>query len=204
MSRHVLSVALTSIVLAGCLPAAEKYQRIEATGARYFHSICQGGYGAQSVVYYPYHGIFISLSISNHIALGLHLPEGMTAQLNEEVVHISGFTESGPVDESFPLRAVPQGALGTINPPEFVGLRDPFLSPLNFGPLAGVTERGRYIWYLFIAETVSEPRRIMSPPNGLLRGTVQLPSMTINGELYEPQTLQFERQTYIGAYPVNC
>ena len=35
-------------------------------------------------------------------------------------------------------------------------------------------------------------------------GTLTLPSLTINGQLYDPQDLSFKRETYVGVLPVNC
>jgi hypothetical protein len=194
------------VLLDACVPVVSEYQRLEVPGARYFRGGCYGSYGPPSIVYYPYHGIFISLDITSTIALGIHLPAGTEVQLNAETVRITGVTQNGPVDVSLPIRAARQGALGNRNPPEFQGLRDPFTSPDNFGPLAGASESGRHIWYSFVSETDSggTARRLTQTPLGLLRGTVELPPMTINGVEYGPQTLPFERREYAGTIPVNC
>lgn len=205
VSARVLLAVLAYILLHGCVPTVSKYQKIDAVGARYFHNLCHGPSGPPSIVYYPYHGIFISLDITWGIALGLHLPAGTEAYLDGNTIRIAGLTETGSVDVSLPLRAARQGSLGNGAPPEFRGLPDPFSSREHFGPLAGASESGHHIWYSFISESVSEPVHVLAAPEGLLRGTVELPPMTINGEHYGPQTLHFERRTHGEIVsPVNC
>jgi len=206
LSTRLVLAVLACTTLASCIPMSFQYQRIEASGARYFQSSCHASVGPPSVVYYPYHGIFISLDITNQIALGLHLPAGTDAQLNNNMVHISGIADGGSVDVNISIRAAVQGSLGSIDPPEFRGLRDPFLRADNFGPLTGESKNGRYMWYLFISETDSDGGhvRVLTTPHGLLRGTVVLPTITINGQPYGPQTLRFERRSYRAIAPVNC
>jgi hypothetical protein len=204
VSPQTLLVVLSSVLLNGCVPVESKYERIDASGAKYFRSECYGGSGPPSIVYYPYHGIFISLDITSWIALGIHLPAGMTAQLDDTTTPISGVTDTGPTEVTLPIRAADQGSLGSATPREFYAIRTPFSSPNNFGPFTGATKDGRYAWYLFLSETDREPARLISTPPGLVRGTVELPAMTINGERHERQTLHFERQIFRGIMSVNC
>jgi len=206
-SRRLLLMVVATTVLCGCVPMTSKYLRIEAPGARYFHSSCRGGSGPPSVVYYPYHGIFISLDVTNVIALGLHLPAGTEAELDGHTVRITGVEEKGAVEVTLPIRATEHGALGSRDPPEFQGMRDPYSFPDQFGPLTGESDKkGRYLWYLFVSETdpTLERATLLQAPPGLLRGTVELPPMTINGVRYESQMLPFERRTYAELSPVNC
>ena len=198
-----LALALgVSTTVGGCVPMAEHYLRIEVPEARYFGSSCHGGVGPPSVVYYPYHGLFISLRITDEVALGVHVPAGTTAQVDGDRVRILGMTDHGAVDVSLPIRATQQGSLGSVHPREFSGFPDPFTSAENFGPLVGASNEGHYLWYLFVART--DPIHLSSTPPGLLRGTVELPRMTINGQHYGPQTLHFERHVHAELSPVNC
>jgi hypothetical protein len=184
----------------------EHYLRIEAPEARYFDSSCHGSVGPPSVVYYPYHGLFISLKITDDVALGVHLPAGVTAQLDGNRVRISGMTDHGPVNVDLPIRAARQGSVGTVHPWEFSGLPDPFSSADHFGPLVGASRDGHYVWYFFVGETNPSqgPQGLITTPRGLLRGTVELPPMTINGQHYGPQMLLFERRAHAEVSPVNC
>ena len=192
------------LISSACVPALESYERIEVPDARYLRSVCYASTGTPSVVYYPYHGIFISLDVTSWVSLGLHLPAGTTAQLNGNTVHISGTAKTGPVDAIIPIRAARQGSLGGRDPLEFRKLSDPYTSADNFGPLTGDTHDGKYQWYFFIsASSDPQPRLIPSPPD-LLRGTVELPSITINGQRYEPQSIPFERHVSAFILPVNC
>jgi hypothetical protein len=191
-------------VLAGCVPISWPYERIDAPEARYFKSVCHASVGPPSVAYYPYHGIFLSLDITDSLALGLHLPDGTSARLDGNTVRISGTTETGSVDVRLPLRAARQGSLGNGNPFEFSGLPDPYSSPDNFGPFLGASKNGRYVWHLFISETDIEPIRTISTPGGLLRGTIELPPITIGAETYPPQILHFERHVHRELSPANC
>jgi len=115
----------------------------------------------------------LALVLTNHVALGLHLPPGApetTAELESDSLHISGVTESGRVDLDVPLRLVPHEHLG------------------NAGTISrGITKIGEtHIWYLYMARTAL--------PDDLLHGTVALPAITINGQRYESQMLRFERR----------
>lgn len=180
-----LLVTVLLVCLGACVPWMERYLRIDAPAAKYFRNSCYGSFGPPSIVYFPYHGIFISLDITDWVSLGLHLPPGTTAQLDSATVHISGMTDSGPIDATFPIKAADPGSLGAGTPRAF-------------------TERTHYPWYFFLSETDGQPLRLIPVPSGLLRGAVELPPMTINGEHYEPQTLHFERRTYGEITTVNC
>jgi hypothetical protein len=196
LMRRAIVAAVCCVVSCSCAPWTGHYQHIEVPEARYFQTVCWAGFGPPSRAYYPYHGIFISLDITDLLNLGLHLPAGSTVLLNGKTVHITGLSDSGPDDVIIPIRAAKHGSLGSIDPREFRDTRDPFTTPNNFGPLTGETENGSYIWYMFIGE-------LPIPPT-LIRGIVELPPMTINGEHYEPQVLHFEQRSYSGIEPVNC
>ncbi|MGH8210432.1 MAG: hypothetical protein ACREU6_12745 [Steroidobacteraceae bacterium] len=180
------------------------YEHIEVPGARYFKQNCYASIGPPSVAYYPFHGIFISLDVTYTVALGLHLPAGTTVKLNGNTVHIISIADSGPIDLTIPIRAARHGSRGNGDPREFYGMRDPFTSADNFGPLAGDTDHGRYLWYLFISETAESPPHIIRTPHGLIRGTVELPSISINGQTYDAESVPFERRVHTEISPINC
>jgi hypothetical protein len=188
------------------VPIISAYLKIEAPAARYLERSCNAGIGLPAVVYYSYHGVFISLDMTDSVALGIHVPAGNTARLEGNRVRITGTTHRGAVDVSLPIRAAPQGALGAIDPPQVRGYPDPFTSPDYFGPLQGASRDGHNAWYFFIAETDPRdgPVRTLSTPRGLERGTIELPPLTINGQHYEPQVLHFERHRHVELMPVNC
>src|ERR1700744_1701837 len=148
----------------GCLPFSARYLRIDVDQGRYLKGMCRGSVGARSFVYYPYHGIYVSLSISGSLAFGLHIPAGVEVRLDGRFASISGVTDAGPLEIKLPLVASIQGGLGTGYPGVFTGVPDPFLSADNFGPLIGATQNNRYAWYLYLGEErsghlVSIPRR---------------------------------------------
>ncbi len=201
---RMLVTLLVCAASSGCAPMRWSYEHIEAPDARYYQSVCYASVGPPSVAYYPFHGIFISLDVTNWVALGLHLPAGTTAQLNGNAVRISGTTNSGPVDATIPIKAARHGSLGNGDPREFSALRDPFTSPDYFGPLTGDTHDGKYVWYLFISETDETQPHLTPSPRGLIRGMVELPSITINGLRYDPQSLPLEHRVHTGISSINC
>jgi hypothetical protein len=82
------SLLLTSTLLTACFPMSWTYERIEAPDAKYFKSVCRGTVGPPSTVYYPFHGIYISLDY-RFTSFGLHIPEGMTVQLNDNTITVN-------------------------------------------------------------------------------------------------------------------
>jgi hypothetical protein len=192
---------LVYLGMSGCIPMRYPYEHIDVPAARYFKSTCYHTFGPQSIAYYPFHGIFVSLDVTDTVALGLHLPAGTTAELNGHTVHIIGSTDSGQIDTTIPIRAAQHDYVRKGDPLEF-SLRDPFTSEDHFGPLLGDTNNGRNLWYRFVSVT-SEPRRIPTPRE-LIRGTIELPSITINGQTYEAQSIPFERRVHVEISPINC
>lgn len=208
MNRQAILSALSLIAYlgsSGCVPWRYTYAYIDAPGARYFKQNCYTTVGAPSVAYYPYHGIFISLDVTGTLALGLHLPAGTTVTLNGNAVRIVGSADSGPIDVTIPLRAARHDSRRNGKPGEFFGMPDPFTSADNLGPLAGDTDdQGRHLWYLFISETTESPAHFIFTPHGLIRGTIELPSISINGQTYNAESLPFERRFHSEISPINC
>ncbi len=194
---------LAYLGLSGCIPMRYPYEQINVADARYFKRMCYHTFGPPSVAYYPFHGIFISLDVTNTIALGLHLPAGTTVELNGNTVHITGSADSGAIDTTIPIRAARHDYVRKGDPLEF-SARDTFTSASNFGPLLGDTSNGRNLWYLFISATSEPVPHVIPTPYGLIRGTVELPPITINGQSYEAQSIPFERRVHTEISPINC
>jgi hypothetical protein len=173
------------------------YEQIQVPDARYFKSICYHSFGPSSVAYYPFHGIFISLDVTNFVELGLHLPAGTTVELDGHTVRITGSADSGPIDTTIPIQAAQR------DPLEF-SAHDTFTSADNFGPLLGDTSNGRDLWYSFISVTSEPVPHFIPTPSGLIRGTVELPPITINGQSYDAQSIPFERRVHTEISPINC
>jgi hypothetical protein len=55
--------------------------------------------GPPSTVCYPYHGIYISLNFT-FTSFVLHIPEGMTVQLNDNTIKVTGVSAAGPVERT--------------------------------------------------------------------------------------------------------
>jgi hypothetical protein len=178
------------------------YERIDAPDAVRFKSICRGTVGPPSTVYYPYHGIYISLDYSS-TRFGLHVPEGMTVQLNDNTIKVNGTSKSGPVQKTVHFKAFPQGAGGNDDPPEFA-VSSPYTSPDTLGPFEGRSVGNRYVYYFFMGVDDDHPNRMVSLPFDLIEGTIELPAITINGQRFEPQTLPFKQTKFFEISPVNC
>jgi hypothetical protein len=178
------------------------YERIEAPGAVYFKDICRGTVGPPSTVYYPFHGIYISLNYS-FATFGLHIPEGMTVQLMDNAISVNGYAKSGPVQATIHFKAFPRGATGNDDPLEFA-VYPPFTSSDTLGPFEGRSAGGHYVYYAFMGADEIRPNRMVSPPFGLTEGTIELPAMIINGQQYGPQTLPFKQAKHSEISPINC
>jgi hypothetical protein len=168
----------------------------------YFKNICRGTVGPPSTVYYPFHGIYISLNYT-FTTFGLHIPEGMTVQLIDNTITVNGTSKSGSVQTTVHFKAYPRGAAGNNDPPEFA-VSAPYTSSDTLGPFEGRSVGSRYVYYLFMGTDANHPGRMISPPFDLTEGTIELPAMIINGERYERQTLPFKQTHYSEISPVNC
>ena len=157
--------------------------------------------GPPSTVYYPFHGIYISLNFSS-TTFGLHIPEGMSVQLSDNTITINGNSKSGPVQKTVHFKAFKNSSAGT-EPPEF-GVAAPYIPPDSLGPFEGRSVGTRYVYYLFLGVDEVHPNRTVSLPFDLLEGTIELPAMIINGQRYELQTLPFKQTSYFEISPVNC
>ena len=191
-----LVLALVCCVLSsGCLPDATRYLRVDAPGATYFHSDCYGTSGPRSIAYYPYHGVFILLQLPDSLAL--HVPPGSVVQLDGNVIDVHGLSKADPFDVTLTLRAMSHGGYANMGPDKiYGGTSDPYTAHDNFGPLQGGSNYGRLNWYRFGASG--------SIPRGAESGTLKLPSLSIDGQSYDPQVLTFMEKTYLGIQPINC
>jgi hypothetical protein len=198
-----IMLALTGCLTASaCVPMSSTYERIDASDAVHIKNVCRGTVGPPSTVYYPYHGIYISLDFSS-TQFGLHIPEGMTVQLNDNTIKIDGVSQSGHLEQSVHIKRFKQGAAGNNDPPQF-GVTAPYTSPDDLGPFEGRSVGNRYVYYFFMGVDEILPNRTVSLPFDLLYGTIELPAMTINAQRYERQTLPFKQTSYFEISPVNC
>jgi hypothetical protein len=202
MPNRRISLLLSSALLTACFPMSTTYERIDAPDAKYFKSICHATIGPPSTVYYPYHGIYISLNFT-FTSFGLHIPEGMTVQLNDNTIKVTGVSAAGPVERTVHFKAFPQGSGGNNDPPEFA-VRAPYTSRDALGPFEGSSVGNRYVYYFFNGVDDDHSNRMVSLPIDLTEGTIELPAMTINGQHYERQILPFKQAKYFEISPVNC
>lgn len=196
------SLLLASTLLTACVPMSSYYEHIDAPGAVYFKNICRGTVGPPSTVYYPFHGIYISLDYT-FTTFGLHIPEGMTVQLADNKITVNGVGKSGPVQTTVHVKAYPRGAGGNNDPPDFA-LSATYISADTLGPFEGRSVGSRYVYYLFMGTDDNHANRMISPPFDLTEGTIELPAMIINGQHYGPQILPFKLMKYSEISPVNC
>jgi hypothetical protein len=198
--------AVSAVGLQGCVPWRYSYERIQAPQATHYRDWCRGAAGPPSVVYYPFHGIFISLA-ADSMRLGLHVPEGMTVQLNGDRVVISGLTKAGPVETTLRIEGFSRPSLGNV-PPDSRPFAEQFRLPADFGTLPGATAHAHFVWYEFdVPHQEQQTERVWSTLRAgeLTRGTIKLPPMTIDGVTYEEQILSFEDASYFDLFnPVNC
>jgi hypothetical protein len=191
-----------STLLTACFPMSSTYEHIDAPGAVYFKNICRGTVGPPSTVYYPFHGIYISLDYT-FTTFGLHIPEGMTVQLADNKITVNGVGKSGPAQTTVHFKAYPRGADGNNDPPEFA-VSAPYTSADALGPFEGRSVGTRYAYYLFMGADDNRPNRLISPPFDLTEGTLELPAMIINGQHYERQILPFKHMKFSEISPINC
>jgi hypothetical protein len=193
---------LACCVFSGCFPLVENYQRVEVADARYLQGLC-GGSGPHDWTYYPFHGIFISVSLFPSMQLGLHYPVTSTATLESNVVIISGSRHNEPIKLAVQLRPALHAALGNSAPEEFDATADPMDPGGKHGYRRSSSGRG-LVWANFITLDTNTTNRTVSLPADLERAVIVIPAMTINGQLYGPQELPITVKKYIGVTPVNC
>jgi hypothetical protein len=187
---------------AACVPLVTTYPKIEAPAAVYFDPGCTAASGPPSIAYYPFHGIYISIDVRTS-RFGLHIPSGNVVQLNGRTIEIDGAIGATPYKATFDLQAAKHVAIGSsVGPAQFFLLPDPFSSKENFGPLEGGGEGKSIRLYLYLPR--QNPYLNPMVPKGLDEGTVEIPSMTINGQRYESQKLTFKRESFVGMAAVNC
>jgi hypothetical protein len=167
--------------------------------AKYFKSICRATIGPPSTVYYPYHGIYISLNFT-FTSFGLHIPEGATVQLNDGTIKVNGVSSAGPVEMTVHFKAFPQGSGGTNGPPEFA-VRAPYTALDALGPFEGTSVGNRCVYYFFMGIDDDRPNRMVSLPFDLAEGTIELPAMTINEERYERQYSRSSKRSILRFHP---
>jgi hypothetical protein len=198
---RAFATLVTCYLSSGCVPISEQYQRAEVPDAVYLQGLC-GGSGAPNWTYYPFHGIFISVSLSP-LQLGLHYPPGTTVELDGDIVTFGGWRQNEPIQLAVHLSPAIHAALGNGAPEEFDAMTD----PMNPGGKSGYHRSSKglgLVWANFIARDANTPNRIVPIPVDLERAKIVIPAMTINGQRYESQELVIVRKKYSGLVPVNC
>jgi hypothetical protein len=193
-SRPAFFVACS--VLSGCAPSWEHYQRVEAPEAVYLRSEC-GGFGPRNYAYYPYHGIFISVSLSP-LQLGLHYPAGTTVALSGDTVTISGSRQNEPIEYAQHLRQASHGTLGNGTPGEFCAMTDP-MDPEGRHGYRCPSSGHDLTWSYFVGRDKNS-----SVPTNLEHAKIIIPAVTINGQTYESQELSIVGKKFVGVVPINC
>jgi hypothetical protein len=198
---RALAALLMCVSFSGCVPVGMQYQRAEAPGAVYLRGLC-GGSGAPNWAYYPFHGIFISVS-PRPMSVGLHYPPGTTAQLDANEVTLSGWRQNELFTLTIHLAPADHRAMGNSTPEEFDAMVDP-MNP-NAKIYTSRSSKGRgLIWANFIGVNVDNPHHVVIVPEDLDRAKIVIPAITINGEVYGPQELPIVHKQYVGVIPVNC
>jgi hypothetical protein len=192
---------LACSLLSGCAPYWEQYQRVEAPEAVYLRSEC-GGFGARNYAYYPYHGIFISVSLSP-LQLGLHYPAGTTVALSGDTVTISGSRQNEPIEYLQHLRQASHGTLGDGTPGEFCAMTDPMDPEGEHGYRCPSSGRD-LTWSYFVGRDKNSSNQILAVPTNLERAKVIIPAVTINGHTWESQELSIVGKKFVGVVPINC
>jgi len=99
------------------------------------------------------------------------------------------------------LAACAVGSSGNGDPREFRGLPDPYSSPNDLGPFVGNSIGDKYVYYFFMGIDENNPGRTASLPFDLLYGTIELPSITINGQRYERQVRPYKQTRFFRDRP---
>jgi len=129
----------------------------------------------------------------------------MVVQLNSKTIQVDGLMDTNPYMQTYEIRAASHASIGVnVYPRQFTELPDRYTRPDNFGPLEGAGDDGHLLWYLYTSENPQDSRLGALLPKGVSQGTIEIPSITINGQRYEPQKLTFKRESFVGVAAVNC
>jgi hypothetical protein len=198
-AARALALLLVSALSSGCVPIVQHYERAETADARYLQGLC-GGYGPADWTYYPFHGIFISVTVSP-IHLGLHYPTSTTVELDSDELMINGSRQGTSIHLIYRLRPALHAAVGA--PWRFDAMADPMDPAGRYGYHR--RSKGRdFTWANFLAHEAAPPDRVVAAPHDLEGATIVIPAMTINGQKYGSQELPITRKNYLGVIPVNC
>jgi hypothetical protein len=105
---------------------------------------------------------------------------------------------------SFSAHSWRPSSSGNGDPREFRRLPYPYTSPSDLGPFVGNSVGDRYVYHFFMGTDENNPQRTVTLPVDLLYGTIELPSITINGQRYDRQTLPFKQTRFSEIASVNC
>lgn len=168
----------------------ESYDRVEVANATYLKGLC-GGSGPPNWTYYPFNGIYISVSLYGGVQIGLHYPVGATGHLDTDTIEIRGSRGGKPVNLIADLHPADHWAGGHVAPQSF----NASIDPINPKSCCATTGNG-FIWASY--------RATIGIPEDLERGILVIPAITVDGRHYGPQELSIVHRAYTGIYPINC
>jgi hypothetical protein len=122
--------------------------------------------------------------------------------VNSPTVTLTDRSGKLPINSTYQIRAFRYTSYG--DPPVFHTFPDPYTAPDNFGPLIGNGEGLGAQLFLFLSIEGNDPNRIALFPAGKGQGTLELPSLTINGQRYEAQMLEFKFTHAFEFMSLNC
>jgi len=199
---RTLLICILAFLFIGCAPKGGEYYKITSSyKSEYFRTSCHGSIGAPSIAFIKYNQIYISSRIEkNKLFIGIHVPKGYNVKLvDKKVKYIRN-------DNSFkslilaPIKHYPRGS----SYPYVFLKSDPFGKEDYFKTLVGDTNYTswklftgkieQYKWYQFYTNiSVVESGKII------------LPSLIINGRIFDGIILNFDRDFYFQPIAsLNC
>lgn len=201
--RYLCALVICATI-AGCYPTVYDYRRLEAPDAHRWRAFCLGAVGPPSVIQFPFHGVSISMDVDHGVWFALHLPEGMNAQLKDDLVRVRGDSSSGRIDAEHQVLPVSRDLIGVLRTHALSYAPDACPTDRAPGIITGSTTRGGDAWCAYGAVSEAEPPSLTRIPNDLDQGVVVLPSLMINGVEHPSPALPFKRTRSPALSPINC
>jgi len=192
------------ILTSGCVPIVHTYFKPEYQNTKYFGGSCQGTVGAPSVAYFPYEGLFLSVSVDEEprtIRIGIHIPTGKNVRLLSDQLSVNFNNAKAPV----PLPMSPVDLRGgNPDPPEFRRIPSPFGVEDYFGKLIG---ESKYIELPGGSSITAHKTYIFSAPidvKSLEKGIITFPDIEMDGKRIKGPSAPFRKEQSAEFSPINC